>query len=57
MHLGGKYDWSSISESSSEELSVASKMSASAGSIVCSEYLVSLQILPSPLQMADAQEE
>ena len=29
-----------ISESSSEELSVTSKMSASAGSIVYSEYLV-----------------
>ena len=38
--LKGKIGWSSVSESSTEELSVTSKMSASAGSIVCSEYLV-----------------
>ena len=38
--LRGEKDWSLVSESSSEELSVSSKMSASAGSIVCFEYLV-----------------
>ena len=42
MHLGGwgAYDWSSLSESSSEELSVTSKKSASTGSTDCSEDLV-----------------
>ena len=41
MHLGGgEYDWSSLSKSSSEGLSVTSKKSASAGSTDCSEDLV-----------------
>ena len=40
MHLGGGYDWSSLSESSSEELSVTSKKSASTGSTDYSEDLV-----------------
>ena len=43
MHLGGggEYDWSSVSESSSEELSVTSRTCASSDSIVYSEDLVS----------------
>ena len=57
MHLGVEKDWSSISESSSEELSVTSEICASSDSIVFSEDLVSLQNLPSPCQMADAHEE
>ena len=42
MHLegGGEYDWSYVSESSSEELFVTSKKSASTGSTDCSEDLV-----------------
>ena len=40
MHLGGEYDWSSLSESSSEELSITSKKSASTGSTDCSKDLV-----------------
>ena len=41
MHLGGRgYDWSSLSESSFEELSVTSKKSASTGSTDYSEDLV-----------------
>ena len=41
MHLvGGGYDWSSLSGSSSEELSVTSKKSASTGRTDCSEDLV-----------------
>ena len=38
--LRGGYDWPSVSESSSEELSVTSKKSASTGSTDCSEDLV-----------------
>ena len=40
MHLGGGYDWSSVSKSSSEELSVTNKKSASTGSTDFSEDLV-----------------
>ena len=40
MHLGGEYDWSSLSESSSEELSVTNKKSASTGSTDRSKDLV-----------------
>ena len=41
MHLGGGgEDWLSISESSSKELSVTNKKSASTGSTDCSEDLV-----------------
>ena len=41
MHLaGGGYNWSSVSGSSSKELSVTSKKSASTGSTDCSEDLV-----------------
>ena len=41
MHLGGGgFDWSSVSESSSEEIYVTSKKSASTGSTDCSEDLV-----------------
>ena len=40
MHLGGEYDWSSLSESSSEELYVTSNKSASTVSTDFSEDLV-----------------
>ena len=54
---GGGYDWSSLSESSSEELSVTSKKSASTVALTAQKTLFSLQIFPWPTQMADAQEE
>ena len=40
MHLRGGYDWSSVSESSSKELSVTDKKYALTGSAECSEDLV-----------------
>ena len=41
MHLGGGgYDWSSLSESSSEEIPVTIKIYASTGTIAYSEDLV-----------------